>query len=121
MATVARKRYRKGTVTYSRDGKTARFFLDGEEVTREQFDAAFPPKPDLPGSFASCQGACWPQESVALAVHPDQVAEANERNKAHGVNVTYKADGTAVVPDRGERRRLLRLEGYHDKQGGYGD
>jgi hypothetical protein len=91
-------------------------------VTKAAFDARFPDKPlaTVATETYSC-GKGWPQASVALAVHPDQVAEANERNKRHGVGVTYAADGTALVPDRAERRKLLRLEGYHDRQGGYGD
>ena len=64
----------------------------------------------------------WPLVSDALAVHPDQIEQATARNRRHGVNVTYEpASGRAVIPDRGERRRLLRLEGCHDNQGGYGD
>ncbi len=111
---------RKGTVKYDRLGNGT-YFVDGVEVTKEAFDARFPSKPlGNAGQLASC-GSGWPMKSVALAVHPDQVAEANARNKKAGVNVTYESDGTAVIPDRGERRRLLRLEGYHDKQGGYGD
>lgn len=56
----------------------------------------------------------WPIRSKALAVHPKQVKAANVRNKQHGINVQYEANGTAVIPDRGERRKLLKLEGMHD-------
>lgn len=63
----------------------------------------------------------WPIVSSALAVHPSQVAAANARNRRHGVNVTYRPDGKAVLGDRAARRRLLRLEGMHDNHGGYGD
>lgn len=64
---------------------------------------------------------CWPMVSEALAVHPKQVQEANERNRKHGVSVTYDRKGMAVIPDRNERRKLLRLEGFHDNNAGYSD
>lgn len=69
----------------------------------------------------SCTTTCWPMVSEALAVHPSQVATANARNKRHGVNVVYDKNGAAHIPDRGERKRLLKLEGFHDNNGGYGD
>lgn len=57
----------------------------------------------------------WPLISDAMGVHPKQVEQANARNKRHGVNVTYKKNGQAVIPDRGERRKLLKLEGFVDR------
>jgi hypothetical protein len=63
----------------------------------------------------------WPLRSKALAVHKTQVVEANERNRRHGIAARYEADGTCVIPDRGDRARLLRLEKAHDNSGGYGD
>jgi hypothetical protein len=110
----------RATVHYDRRGNFVKAVTpDGRELTRAEFDALFPAKPiGAPGVPAS---ACWPMKSVALAVHPDQVAEATERNRAHGVNVTYDATGMAEIPDRGERKKLLRLERMHDNHGGYGD
>ena len=77
--------------------------------------------------FAAAESACglatttWPMESWALAVHPKQVGEANARAKRHGINVVYKKNGSVHIPDRAERKKLLRLEGFHDNNGGYGD
>ncbi len=66
--------------------------------------------------------SCWPMKSEALAVHPDQIPEALARNKRHGIQgVSYDRLGRAVLADRGARRDLMRLEGVHDNQGGYGD
>lgn len=66
---------------------------------------------------------CWPMKSDAMAVHPDDIPAALERNKRHGVaGVTYDPkDGRAILADRGARRDLMKLEGVHDKNGGYGD
>lgn len=71
--------------------------------------------------FGGQQTTTYPMESDALACHPSQVEAMEARNKKHGIRVNYKPDGTAVIPDRGERRRLLRLEGMVDRAGGYGD
>lgn len=65
--------------------------------------------------------SCWPMLSDACAVHPKQIKQANERNRRHGVKVTYNAKGQAVIPDRHERKKLLKLEGFRDRSGTYGD
>lgn len=70
----------------------------------------------------SCTPQCWPKVSVGLSVHPKQAQQANERAKRHGLTgVSYDEKGRCTVSDRGARRDLLRLEGMHDSQGGYGD
>lgn len=59
----------------------------------------------------------WPMSSQACGVHPDQVQEANARNKRHGVPVTYcPTTGNAIIPDAGARKKLLKLEGYFCKE-----
>lgn len=107
------------------DGTTA-YFLGDREVTEAEFRAAHPMKLVLGGGEPllgqSPSGDCWPLTSEALAVHPKQVREANERNKKNGINVQYDpATGNAVIPDRAERRRLLKLEGLVDKHSFYGN
>jgi hypothetical protein len=100
------------------------YTLDGQEVTAEQFEQCFPSSLDLAeeGECLPAQtSSCWPMLSEGLAVHPRQIEQARARNRRHGVNVDYTPDGRAILMDRGQRRDLLRLEGYHDKHGGYGD
>ncbi len=109
----------KGKVIYGR-GRKPRYFLNDQEVPQEAFDAAFPAKrlgQPMQGMFP----ACWPMRSRALAVHRKQVAKANARNKRMGLGTRYDSDGTAIIPDRGERKRLLRQEQFHDNEAGYGD
>ncbi len=67
--------------------------------------------------------SCWPMRSEALAVHPEQIPDALERNKRHGVTgVSYDAQtGEAILADRRARCDLMKLEGCHDNNGGYGD
>lgn len=106
-------------IVYGRGGKPDRFYAGGKEVTAAEFRKCCKPK----GGRRVKAGdrllvsnlSGWPMRSEALAVHPKQVAEANARNRRHGVNVTYDAEGFAIIPDRNERRKLLRLEGMHDK------
>jgi hypothetical protein len=67
------------------------------------------------------QPSCWPMKSLALGCHPNQVEEITARNRKHGVNVSYDRFGRALIPDRGERKKLLKLEQLHDNNGCYGD
>jgi hypothetical protein len=100
-------------------GWPQRYYLDGVQVSKEEFEQAFPPQPQgAPGGHGS---ACWPMLSDALAVHPGQIQEAMERNKRHGLHVEYTEDGRPKLMDRGQRRDLMRAEGFHDNNGGYGD
>jgi hypothetical protein len=94
------------------------YYLDGRPVTEEEYYQRYPAPEsragDVPGG-TSTKG--WPMVSVALAVHPDQVAEANERNKRHGVHARYRPDGKCVIPDAADRKRLLKVEGFFDRDG----
>lgn len=93
-------------------------------MTQEEFEQTFPSSLDLSSEdecLAAHTSKCWPMLSEAMAVHPDQIEEARARNRRHGVNVDYTKDGRAILNDRGQRRDLMKLEGFHDKHGGYGD
>lgn len=114
----------RGRVTYDRAGK-ATYFLGDREVPVGEFRKALGVKPFAPDPHGCVPGGTpttgWPIRSEALAVHSSQVDEANARARRHGINVHYEADGTCVIPDRGNRKKLLKLEGFHDNSGGYGD
>lgn len=114
-----------GTIRYTRTVNDAgdfvevpAYFIDGNPVSEAAFNAQFPDHIILPGSNPiGHQPGCWPMESVALACHPKQVEAMNARNQKHGISTRYRADGTAVIPDRGDRKKLLRLERMHDNNG----
>ena len=114
----------RAKITYGRFGRK-HFYIDGKEVTEREFNRAFPSKiEDLlasPTLLPAQTPTCWPMVSEALAVHPKQVEQARIRNRRHGVAVDYLPDGRAILPDRGARRDLLRIEGFRDNNGGYGD
>jgi hypothetical protein len=104
-------------------GNPVRYFVNDIEVTEEAYRAANPPKPLEAGDEVLSQStSAWDDfRSEALAVHPSQVKEANERSKRHNLGVKYDAKGFARIPDRASRKRLMRLEGVHDNHAGYGD
>lgn len=94
-------------VRYIWDGKT---WVPAQE--RQKSDAPY-----------AVQSGLWEGWGTvgALAVHPGQVKEANARLKRHGIVGAYDQKGNVHVPDRANRKKLLRLEGMHDNLGGYGD
>ena len=62
--------------------------------------------------------------SRAMGCHPDQVAERNDQLREHGiVGAEYQADGQLEITSRGKTGRagVMKLNGWIDKDGGYGD
>jgi hypothetical protein len=94
-----------------------RYEIDGKEVSKAQFDAAFP---DLP---LGPQQVCFfpPLASDAMAVHPHQVEEAREDARRKGVEVEFLPDGRPVFTSRAQRRAYLKAYRFFDRNGGYGD
>jgi hypothetical protein len=106
----------KGVIRGHGDKRT--FFLDGKQVTREEFDSAFPDTPIGDGSGL----IGWkPLISDALAVHPRQIKEAREDAIKKGVPVDFTADGRPKFTSRQQRSAYLRAYGFFDKSAGYGD
>jgi hypothetical protein len=100
------------------NGKSARYYIDGKQVTKRAFDAAFPDKPI--GTGAGLLG--WkPLVSDALAVHPNQVKEAIDDARAKGVSVDFKEDGRPVFTSRQQRKEYCKAYGFYDRNAGYGD
>jgi hypothetical protein len=99
------------------DGEKWVFLLDGKEVTEEEYRRRYPLPESRPGDIVGgTPTRGWPIRSTALAVHPEQVDEANARNKQAGINVRYEpGTGVAIIPDRQERRKLLKEERVVDR------
>lgn len=51
----------------------------------------------------------WPQTSLAMAVHPKQVAKANAKLKAAGTTAYHLRDGRLVIPDAGQRKKVIKM------------
>lgn len=64
----------------------------------------------------------WPQENMALACHPSQVAEFNEAFRSRGVSgVSFKRDGTCVLESQGAYRQAQEAFHVYNRDGGYRD
>mgnify|MGYP003111330632 CR=1 FL=1 len=64
----------------------------------------------------------WPLKSDAAGVHPADAAKAEKASANIGVPTEYdRKTGQAIFRDRNHRRRFLKANGMHDKNGGYGD
>jgi hypothetical protein len=111
----------RAKVIWSRDGLTCRCYIEGKEVSREEFDAALPAKP-LEGPPAGPSTSGWPLLSDAMAVHPLDIQEAMDDARRKGVPTNFDPeDGRAEFRDRGHRRDYLRAYGKHDRDACYGD
>lgn len=105
----------------NKDNETWSYFLDGKEVTKEQYEERYPPSAGplrIPGGTPT-RG--WPIFSKALGVHPEQVQEANEHARRIGVPTEHTKDGKAILTDRAHRKRYLKAMGFRDNDAGYGD
>lgn len=113
----------KGRKVYGNNGRPDTYYIDGAEVTKEVYEDAFPDKPlDLSHAAEGSRPWCRAIESDGAAVHPRQIKAAMERNRKHGLHIDYNPqDGRPIFKDRDQRRRLLRIEGFRDNDGGYSD
>ena len=106
-------------------GKT-RFVIDGEEVTEAEFNRRrkfADGIPFVPKTF----GEGNPQPSLAMACHPDQIAESNrELAEAGIVGTRYVLDkkGHMGIPQhtsRKARKAFHKFCGVFDQDAGYSD
>lgn len=108
-------------------GKVQKVFLVDvgkglKEVTERQFNRLVPSKPfgdgpiTLGGSTKKQVGAghTWPMKSLSLAVHPTQVAEANQHLKENGCSARHSPDGIMHIPDAGDKKRVMRAKNARD-------
>jgi hypothetical protein len=63
----------------------------------------------------------WPMKSWAAGVAIDQIPEAMEHARKHGVPTEFAPDGDVIFRDRAHRKAYLKIIGMHDRNGGYGD
>ena len=59
--------------------------------------------------------------SDALGVHPDQIPQAIEEARRHGVRVEFSADGRAKLDSSRHRAAVAKPLGIYDRNGGYSD
>ena len=105
-------------IIYHRDG-TKTYEICGREVTEAEWEAQqVSLLDDLLESGETLMGqstTTWPQRSESMAVHPKQVDQANERARKHGIAAVYDKTGTPSVASANDKRKLMKLEGFYDK------
>lgn len=104
----------RGKVVYGRTG-AKQWYVDDREVTKAEFDKAFPPKPDFGAAPAGPALTGWPIHSDALAYHPKQRAEAAAHLKKLGVPTEIDKQGRPVLRNREHRRQVLKALKIHDR------
>jgi hypothetical protein len=72
--------------------------------------------------FKTQKPSCWPMESDAAGVHPDQVKEAAAYAQQMGVPTEYNPKtGNPIFTGRNHRKRFCEISGLRDRNAGYGD
>ncbi len=103
----------KGRHIFGENGKPDRYLIDGKEVTREEYEEAFPDQPL--GIFGTHHAAGWPVISDSLAVHPNQVEEATEDAKKKGVPTEFLPDGRPVMRSKEHFTSYARRYGFRHR------
>lgn len=65
----------------------------------------------------ACHRPRYPIACETLAVHPEQISEAREYDRANGVPTEYRGDGSPIMRDPGHYKRYRRLHGVHFRNG----
>jgi len=75
-------------------------------------------KRDMAAEWKPCKGrSCrdYRIECLASGVNPAQAPELRKFFKKHGESVEVTNDGNPVYTSSGQRKRLLKLRGFYDK------
>ena len=109
-----------------------RHFLTGELVERPVIESGKKvhdadgalvdaPPPERSSRAAICEKRPW--ESTSIAVNPAQAKKFTEDLRKAGVKgASYdRKSGNLVCTSKSARREAVRLRGFHDNDGGYGD
>lgn len=56
----------------------------------------------------------WPARSESMAIEPEQIKEAMDRDRRCGVPTDYTKDGRPILRSEKHRRDYIRLRGFSD-------
>ncbi len=111
----------KGKIVY---GNPIRYYVDGNEVSKEEFDEAFPTKPLTYKKCATTlmeTSNAWPMRSNSLGVHPKQCKEAEAFAAKLGVPTEFdKKTGEAIFRNNAHKRDFAKAHHYPNRDGGFG-
>jgi hypothetical protein len=105
-------------------GEKTRYYYFGKEVAKEEYDRLVEEHrpPQISGGVNGTSFVGWrPFYSEAMAYHPRQIPKAREHLEKHGAGTEIDNKGRPLIKSRQHRNQLMRLNGVHDNDGGYGD
>jgi hypothetical protein len=71
---------------------------------------------DFGAELPSRRSCAWnPIECVASGVNAEQAGELRDFFRKHNESVEVTSDGNPVYTSAGQRKRLLKLRGFHDR------
>ncbi len=93
-------------------GDKTTYWLDGQQVSKAEFDAVFPDQPMGDGTGLI---GFKPMESDALGVHPRQIpqAMADARKKGHAID--FAANGNPIITSSKQFREYAKKSGFRHK------
>jgi len=99
-------------------GKPDRFYVDGRQVTEEEYRKVCPLGRCASGNALQSSKV---KASIALAVHPKQVKEATEAAIRRGCPTDFLPDGRPIIRSRAHQAEFIKGLGLFNRDGGYGD
>lgn len=105
-------------------GERERYYYFGREITRAEYDRLIEEHrpPEVGGGERGSSLVGWkPYYSETMAYNPRQIPEAKAFLEKHGLPTVIDATGRPLMQSREHRKKLMKLQRYHDNDGGYGD
>lgn len=88
-------------------------YLDGKEVSKEEYDEAFPDKPI--GMFAAIDDWHKPVVSYGLGCVPKRIKEFESFAEKNGVPTDYSTNrGLPVITSKAHQKKLLKVMKHHN-------
>ncbi len=109
-----------------RPSQPFRYYADGREVTKEEFDRLFPSRSlkEISPQVLMETSKAWPRESDAWGCGAGQKEKAEATYAKLGVPTEMVSDGhggySAKILNNEHQRKLLKATRMHNTQGGYG-
>lgn len=109
-------------------GTKPQFFVDGVEVSEDEYDKSLALESRLDEMLAHMAGpdghrpACWPMPgSNSQMVHPKQLKQMQQKLASAGVPTDFDQHCRPIFRDRKHRKDYCAVERVVDRRGGYGD